>query len=82
MQSPQLLRLASVLERYPKPESSFYEDVRSGLFTKGVPLGPRSVAWPASEVDALIAARVRGATDAEIRQLVRELHQGRSEARP
>lgn len=75
-----LLRLPSVIGRYPKPISSFYEDVKGGLFTRGISLGKRSVAWPASEVDAIIAARVRGASDAEVRALVIHLHQERSKS--
>lgn len=69
-----LLRTPEVLARYPKRKSSFYTDVHGGLFTAPVRLGLRSVAWPSSEVEAIIAARVRGASDAEIRVLVEVLH--------
>lgn len=69
-----LLRTPEVLARYPKRKSSFYTDVHGGLFTAPVRLGLRSVAWPSSEVAAIVAARVRGASDQEIRDLVQELH--------
>jgi prophage regulatory protein len=39
-----------------------------------VALGPRAVAWPESEVDALIAARIAGHDPHQIRELVDRLH--------
>ena len=68
-----LLRLPRVLDRLPQGRSSFYARIDQGLFTPGIPLGPRMVAWPESEVDALIAARIAGKTDDEIRTLVSNL---------
>ncbi len=69
-----LLRTPEVLTWYPKGKSAFYVDVRDGLFPAPVRLGLRSVAWPASEVEAIVQARVRGASDVEVRALVEELH--------
>ena len=41
-------------------------------------IGPNTVAWPAAEIDALIAARVAGADDAAVRELVARLHAERT----
>jgi prophage regulatory protein len=47
--------------------------LKDGLFTPPVPLGSRSVGWPAYEVEAINTARIAGKSDAEIRALVAEL---------
>ena len=44
-----------------------------GLFPRPIKLGEKSSAWPASECNAVLAARIRGATEDEIRALVVEL---------
>lgn len=68
-----LLRLPQIKARTGRGRSSIYADIRAGLFTAPVPIGARAVGWPSSEVDALIAARIAGKSDAEIRALVAEL---------
>lgn len=61
--------------------STLYRHIATGLWTRPVRLGPRSVGWPSSEVRAINAARVAGRTDDEIRELVAKLHKER-EASP
>jgi prophage regulatory protein len=78
MPTTSLLRRPSVTERTGKPESSLYRDIELGLFTQQIKIGPKSVAWPASEVDALVAARVAGMSDDQIRALVKRLHAARA----
>lgn len=73
MESARLLRLPAVLAAYGKSRSSFYTDVSCGLAPRPVALGARSVGWPAHEVDALLRARIRGATEIELRDLVSTL---------
>ena len=75
-----LERLPSVLERYPRSKASFHSDVKSGLMIPAVRLGARCSAYPSHEVDAVIAARVAGKSDDEVRQLVAELVARRKEA--
>ena len=76
----QILRLPSVKGRIGhKSDASVYNDIRAGLFTAGVSIGQRAKGWPDYEVDALIAARIAGKTDAEIRELVKVLHAKRTE---
>ncbi len=49
----QILRLPRVLESCGKGRSSHYADISIGLFTKPVHIGPRTVGWPANEVQAI-----------------------------
>ena len=59
---PRLLRLRAVKDRTGKSKSSIYEDP---TFPRPVKIGPRAVAWVASEVDAWCAERI-AARDAEV----------------
>ncbi len=71
----QILRLRDVLAQTGhKSQSSIYGLIRAGLFVEPVQIGPRSVGWPADEVQALNAARITGMSDADIRALVTRLH--------
>ena len=72
-----ILRTSSVLERRGRSRSSHYADIKAGLFVKPVLIGMRATGTPDYEVDALIAARIAGKTDAEIRVLVIMLEAGR-----
>jgi prophage regulatory protein len=70
-------RLPPVLAQTGYTRSKVYSDMDKGLFTKQIKIGPRAMGWLSTEVDALIAARVAGKTDDEIRQLVTELEAAR-----
>ena len=58
---------------YPST-ASIYNRIRDGLWTKPVPIGPRSVGWPSDEVEAINNYRIAGASDEQIRELVVRLH--------
>lgn len=75
-----LLRLPAVKAESGASRSTIYLRIQQGLWTKPVKLGPRSVAWPASEVAALNAARIAGMADTEIRALVTKLEESRKAA--
>jgi prophage regulatory protein len=75
-----LLRLPAVKAQSGASRSTIYLRIQQGLWPKPVKLGPRSVAWPASEVAALNAARIAGMADAEIRALVAKLEGARKSA--
>lgn len=75
-----LLRLPNVKAETGASRSTIYLRIQQGLWPKPVKLGPRSVAWPASEVAALNAARIAGMADAEIRALVATLEADRKSA--
>ena len=75
-----LLRLPTVKAETGASRSTIYLRIQQGLWPKPVKLGPRSVAWPASEVSALNAARIAGMDDGEIRTLVAKLEAARKSA--
>lgn len=60
-------------------KTSVYNAIQSGLLTKPVAIGLRSVGWPDYEVEAVTAARVAGQPDEAIRALVNKLHAQRAE---
>ena len=76
----QLLRLQETLEVRGQKKSNLYADIRRGLMTSSVALGTKLVGWPASEVDAINAARIAGKSPDEIRDLVTRLETARSDA--
>lgn len=61
-----------------RSNASIYNLIREGLWTKPVSIGQRSVGWPDDEVRALCSARIAGASDNEIRDLVNRLHSKRA----
>lgn len=71
--SVRLLRLDAVLHVTGLKPTPLYEQTRSGLFPRAVKIGARAVAWPAHEVEAVIAARIAGKSDDALRTLVAEL---------
>jgi len=58
--------------------ASIYNNINAGLWTKPVRIGQRSVGWPSDEVIAVNKARIAGATDEQLRELVIRLHTRRS----
>lgn len=73
-----MLRLEPMLDRSGLKRTPAYRLMREGLWPCGVKLGPRMVAWPESEVDAVLGARVAGQTDEQVRTLVQRLHAARA----
>ena len=53
-----LIRKRRVLEMTGWSNSTLYARISAGMFKPGVKVGPRIVAWPQSEVDAYIQARI------------------------
>lgn len=53
--------------------TSFYEQIKAGLIPPPVKLGVHSVAWPKHEIQAMVAARIAGQSDEEIKALVKQL---------
>ena len=75
-----ILRLAEVAHRRRVSKSTVYADIRQGLWPTLVAFGPRTRGQPEHEVDELIAARVAGRSDDEIRLLVQRLVEARKSA--
>jgi prophage regulatory protein len=76
----QILRMPDVKGRAGhRSDASIYNAIRDGLWTSGVAIGQRAKGWPDYECDALIAARIAGKSDDQIRELVKTLHAKRTE---
>ena len=74
-----ILRLKQTLERTGNTRSPHYQSIADGLFTRAVKLGgARASGWPEHEVEAIVVARVAGASDDFIRDLVSWLHEARA----
>lgn len=72
-----LLRLPSVEAAVGFRRSAIYGRIARGLFPAPVELGPRSVAWVKTEVEIILAAIIRGATEDELRAAVADIHRAR-----
>ena len=70
-------RLPAVLAANGGSRSTHYLRISQGLWTKPVSLGARAVGWPSTEINALLAARIAGKNDDEIRALVQSLEAAR-----
>ena len=79
MQEIIILRLKRVLKvRGDRSRSSHYSDIKNGLWTKPVKIGPRASGCPKHECDILNQARIAGKSEQEIRDLVLQLHAERT----
>lgn len=76
-----ILRLPDVMRGLGIGRSLIYEHARLGLLPPPVPLGARAVGWPSDEIADVIAARVAGAGEVEIKALVAGLVAARKGAR-
>ena len=74
-----ILRATQAQEATGLPRSSFYSQVAKGLLPPSIPLGPRSVGWVESEINAVNAARILGNNDEEIKSLVMRLVKDREQ---
>lgn len=73
-----ILRMPAIkAEMGYRSHASVYGAIHAGLLTHPVQIGQRSVGLPSEEVHAVIAARVAGQTDEQIRELVNRLHTAR-----
>lgn len=76
----QILRLPAAMALNGLSRSTTYLHISQGLWPRPVSLGARAVGFPADECDAVIAARIAGRSDDEIRQLVAQLEAARKAA--
>jgi prophage regulatory protein len=75
-----LIRKRSVSAKFERSGRHVESLVQRRLLTRPIKLSPGPTtpsAWPEHEIDAIINARIRGASDDEIRVLVRELEAAR-----
>lgn len=74
-----LERMPDVFRRTGDPRATWYRKSKLGLVTPPIKLSERSSAVPSNETDAIIAARVAGKSQEEIRSLVKRLIAERAE---
>lgn len=72
--SIQFLTRREVAARNNRCLASLYRDIDAGVLTRPVSLGLRAVGWPEHEIAAIARARIAGASQAELRELVNRLH--------
>lgn len=77
MKLQRILRVPEVVENRGDSRPELYRDLTARLWTKPVRIGSRSVGWPENEVATLIAARIAGWDEAQIRHLVESLERAR-----
>jgi len=75
-----ILRLPKLLHQSGYSRSTLYQRIADGLWTRPVPIGPRAVGWPDTEVTSLIAACIAGRSPDQIRALVLKLQTARTGA--
>lgn len=61
------LRLREVLQLVPVSKSAWYKGVEEGRYPRGVKLSERTIAWRASDIDALI----KRLSECEVREATR-----------
>lgn len=75
-----ILRRKEVQAESGYSRSTIYLRISQGLWPKPISLGMRAVGWPASEVEAVNAARIAGQSDEAVRALVARLEASRTRA--
>ena len=70
-------KLTEVLEYRHRSRSSHFRDIKNGLCTTPINVGPNSVVWLRNELETLRTAVIAGKSEDEIRHLVGELHRER-----
>jgi prophage regulatory protein len=68
-----VLRLPDVVKHTAQKPSTVYLRIKRGLFPPPVKLSERASVWPESECSSWVSAKIRGASDDEIRELVKTL---------
>lgn len=75
-----VLRMPDVEQRTGQKAPTVYLRIKNGLFPPPVKLSERVSVWPLGEIEAWLAAKIRGASDEEIRALVTNLKAQRAQA--
>ena len=75
--APKILRIKQIKAQTGLPNSTVYYHIQQGLFTRPIKLGERMSGWLESEVNAIMAARIAGKSEAEIKTLVQSLENDR-----
>ena len=68
-----VIRKATLSKNLDKSDSTIDRDVQKGLLTPPIKFGERVSAWPEFEVDIVVAARIEGRSEDDIKQIVADL---------
>ena len=71
--SVRLVRKPSVLDTFGFSKSTLFNRIHAKLFTPPINLSGRCVAWPSTEIDALLTAIIAEKSHDEIKSLVQSL---------
>ena len=73
-----LLRIPQVEQRLGIKRTAIYERIKHGTLPAPIKYGARTSIWPSGEIEQCCAAIIRGASDADMRQLVHDLTEKRA----
>ncbi|CZF77204.1 Prophage CP4-57 regulatory protein (AlpA) [Grimontia celer] len=75
LSSPQssLLRSAQAASVLGVSKATLYKHIQMGILPASIKMGPGSVAWLESELDAVISARIAGYSESDIKELVSQI---------
>jgi prophage regulatory protein len=68
--SPQIYRKPDLKAIFSFADSTLYLHVSQGILPKPISLSSRARGWPATEIDAIVSARIAGKSEADIKALV------------
>ena len=71
--TPKILRIKQIKAQTGLPNSTVYYHIQQGLFIRPIKLGERMSGWLESEVNAIMAARIAGKSETEIKARVNRL---------
>lgn len=77
MNSLNLVKLDHARSLIGRGKSQFYSDISKGYLPPPIKVGHRSVCWVQGEIEKVVAARVAGLTDMQIKGLVSEIVKNR-----
>ena len=72
-----ILRIKQIKAQTGLPNSPVYYHISEGLVPRPIKLGERMSGWLESEVNAIMAARIAGKSETEIKTLVQSLENDR-----
>ena len=73
-----MLRMRDMTTKTGLRKVTIYKHVQLGTLTKPVKLGERASVWPSDEIEMILAARIAGRSEVEIKSLVKQLMAART----
>lgn len=73
IQKINILRLKDACDTFGISRSSFYRQIKAGIYPPSVSLGERAVGWVESELQIILRALVAGESHDVLKSIVRDL---------